>query len=107
FIVVGCDSLATTSFDLVYPHHLVFDFFDQNGALKLDSSGKPLLQHASQIWSKAKSMPVDQLPSVTKLYTLAPFNACLLFAGASRIGDTTIRNLVETFRANPAIRRRK
>jgi hypothetical protein len=52
-------------------------------------------------------MPVDQLPSVVKLYDLEPFKACLLFAGASRIGDTTIRNLVETFKAKDSIQAQK
>lgn len=107
FIVVGCDSLATTSLDLVFPHELSADFFEANGNLKLDANGKPLLRNSSEIWSRAKSMPVDQLPSVVKLYDLEPMKACLLFAGASRIGDTTIRNLVETFKAKKEIRSRK
>lgn len=103
FIVVGCDSLATTSLDLVFPHELTPEFFEPNGDLKHDAGGQPFLKNAGQIWSKAKSMPVDQLPSVTKLYDLEPMKACFLFAGASRIGDTTIRNLVETFKAEPEI----
>src|SRR5271154_2350624 len=87
FIVVGCDSLATTSLDLIYPTDLTNEFFDANGNLKLDSNGQPLLKNTNQIWSRAQSMPVDQLPSVVKLYDLEPIRACFLFAGASRIGD--------------------
>jgi hypothetical protein len=106
FIVVGCDSLATTSLDLVYPHEISSAFFDDTtGALKLDSTGKPLLQNSRQIWEKAQNMPIDQLPSVTKLYDLEPFRACLLFAGASRIGNTTIWNLVETFKAEEDVKK--
>lgn len=103
FVVVGCDSLATTSLDLVFPHELTEEFFDNNGNLKLDSAGQPLLKNANQIWSRAQSMPVDQLPSVVKLYDLEPMRACFLFAGASRIGDMTIKNLVETFKAIPDV----
>jgi hypothetical protein len=107
FIVVGCDSLATTSDDLIFPYELTSTFFDQNGALKLDADGKPLLQSTTQIWNMRKSMPVNQLPSVTKLYDLAPMRACLLFAGASRIGNTTIWNLVDTFKSDPEVKKRK
>jgi hypothetical protein len=107
FIVVGCDSLATTSDDLIFPYELASTFFDQSGDLKLDAAGKPLLQNTRQIWDRAKSMPVNQLPSVTKLYDLAPIRACLLFSGTSRIGNTTIWNLVDTFKTDKEVRKRK
>jgi hypothetical protein len=107
FIVVGCDSLATTSDDLIFPYELTSNFFEANGALKLDAAGKPILQNTSQIWSKVKSIPVNQLPSVTKLYDLEPTRACLLFSGASRIGNTTIWNLVDTFKADREVKRRR
>ena len=69
FIVVGCDSLATTSTDLVYPYDITSLYFDsKTGKLKCDADGKPLLQRPGQIWEKAKTLPIDQLPSVTKLY---------------------------------------
>jgi len=103
FIVVGCDSLATTSLDMVFPHQLAEEFFDANGNLKLDSNGQPLLKNTNQIWSRAQSMPIDQLPSVVKLYDLEPIKACVLFAGASRIENITVRNLVETFKEKPEI----
>ncbi len=99
FVVVGCDSLATMSLDLVYPNQITSSFFEADGRLKADADGKPLLNDVGQIWELAQSLPVNQLPSVTKLYDLAPFKAALLFAGAARIGETTIRNLVETFKA--------
>ena len=107
FIVVGCDSLATTSVDLVFPHELASEFFDAAGSLKLDGNGQPLLKTSAQIWEKAKSMPVDQLPSVTKLYDLEPIRACLLFAGTSRIGDITIQNFVESFQAHKEVKKRR
>lgn len=97
FIVVGCDSLATASMDMVFPGQIVTEFFDANDELKLGSDGKPLLKSARQVWERASSMPVNQLPSVTKLFKLDPAQAALLFAGTARIGETTVRNLVETF----------
>jgi hypothetical protein len=103
FVVVGCDSLATTSADLAFPAEITSTFFEANGELKKDANGVPLLKTSGQIWEKAQSMPVDQLPSVTKLYDLEPMRACLLFAGASRIGNTTIWNLVETFKGQQDI----
>ena len=103
FIVVGCDSLATTSDDLIFPYEITSEFFDDKGDLKLNASGKPLLQKSAQIWNKTKSMPVNQLPSVTKLYDLEPMRACMLFAGTSIIGNTTIWNLVDTFKADPEV----
>ncbi|HEY3661063.1 MAG TPA: hypothetical protein VGK91_07540, partial [Candidatus Udaeobacter sp.] len=107
FIAVGCDSLATTSTELLAPYDVTSIYFEANGNLKLDAAGKPLLQRASQIWEKAERMPIDQLPSVTKLYDLAPFNACVLFAGASRVGNVTIAHIVDLFVAQRDIRNRK
>ena len=86
FIVIGCDSLATTSMDLLFPLQISQEFFDQNGELKIGPDGKPLLK-SERIWERVVSMPVNQLPSVTKLYYLKPAKAALLFAGASRIGE--------------------
>src|SRR6266496_2503002 len=103
FILVGCDSLATTSADLVFPAAIAATFFEPTGEIKKDADGITLLQNARQIWEKAQSMPVDQLPSVTKLYDLEPMRACLLFAGASRVGNTTIWHLVEKFKTQAEI----
>jgi hypothetical protein len=101
FIVVGCDSLATTTAYLTFSPQITNEFFDQKGQLKIGSDGKPVLKEAGQIWQMAHELPINQLPSVTKLYDLKPVNACLLFSGASNIGETTIRNLVETFKSDP------
>lgn len=107
FIAVGCDSLATTSTELLAPYDVTSIYFEPNGDLKLDAAGKPLLQRAGQIWEKAKRMPIDQLPSVTKLYDLAPLNACVLFAGTSRVGNITIAHIVDLFLAQKEIKQRK
>ena len=100
FIAIGCDSLATASKPLVAPAEIHSAFFDSNGELAIGSDGKPLLKEASQIWGLATSLPINQLPSVTKLYDLKPMHACVLFAGTSLIGETTVRNLAETFKVD-------
>src|SRR5579862_2823061 len=108
FIVVGCDSLATTSVPLAHPQQIIAEFFDANGNLKIAPDGSPVLREPAQIWAKANPKPINQLPSVVKLYdlgvsghtTLPSPQACLLFAGAAQIGEITIRNLVETFKAH-------
>ena len=108
FIAVGCDSLATVTAPLVHPGALVSEFFDQNGDLMIGANGTPLLSSSKQIWEKSMSMPVNNLPSVTKLFSLEPYRVCLMFSGTSRIGEVTIGNLVETFRSKlPAIGNRK
>lgn len=74
FFAVGCDSLATSSARLVFPGQLAQDYFDNSGILKLDPDGRPLLREAHQLWEKSESMPVDNLPSVTKLFDLDPYH---------------------------------
>jgi hypothetical protein len=96
FIVVGCDSLATTTRPLLAPNLIEQEFFDAAGKLKVDSSGIPLLREPNQLWKMSKHYPVDQLPSVTKAYALGE-KAALLFAGASRVGSVTVKNLVGSF----------
>jgi hypothetical protein len=107
FIAVGCDSLATTSTKLVHPYDITSIYFETDGKLKVDAGGKPLLQNAQQIWEKSKDRPIDQLPSVTKLYDLAPLNVCALFAGTSRIGNTTMAHIVDTFLVEPDVQQQR
>jgi len=83
---------------LVSPGEIQEAFFDQSGSLKTGPDGQPILKEARQIWEIAPSLPINQLPSVTKLYDLRPLRACVLFAGTSLIGEITVRNLVETFK---------
>lgn len=98
FIVVGCDSLATQSMQLVRPRQFVGQFFNPDGSLKVDAHGQPLLNDSSQVWLSSQSFPVNQLPSVTKIFDLKPKKAALLFAGAARIKELTVKNLVESFK---------
>ena len=103
FIVLGCDSLATQSTALVNPQKLINSFFANDGTLLIGQDGKPILNYEA-IWREAGSYPVNQLPSVRKLFDLSPKKAALLFAGASRIGNLSIKNLVESLKRNKAFK---
>ena len=99
FIVVGCDSLATQSARLIDPNYFISQFFDQTtGELLRDANNQPLLSNELKVWQSSARYPVNQLPSVTKIFDLAPAKAALLFSGAARIKDLTVRNLVESFK---------
>lgn len=72
-------------------------FFDDDGQLRIDATGKPVLDHAKKLYAFGENLPHNQLPNVTKIFSLFPFKAGLLFAGIAGIGDKSIRCLVETF----------
>jgi hypothetical protein len=103
FIAVGADSLSTTSAWLTDPMRLAGAFFETTGALRLDNDGKPVLTNMSQIWDQASSVPLNQLPSVTKLFAISGKNAAILFAGASRIGDASVKNIVDQYNDRPPV----
>jgi hypothetical protein len=96
-IVIGCDSLATTSQSILNPFRLLGTFFEQDGSLKVDESGSPILDNFRKLMPFTESLPRNQLPSVTKIFSLAPIKAGLLFAGIASVGTKSIRNLVEAF----------
>jgi hypothetical protein len=96
-IVIGCDSLATSSQTILDPHRLLAVFFDPEGNLRRDDSGQPMLNHAKRLLAYTEELPRNQLPSVTKIFSLAPLKAGLLFAGISGIGSNSVRSLVENF----------
>jgi hypothetical protein len=95
--VIGCDSLATSSQTILDPQHLLSVFFDAEGNLRHDDSGQPILNHAKKLLAYTEQLPRNQLPSVTKIFSLEPLKAGLLFAGISGIGSHSIRSLVENF----------
>ncbi len=96
-IVLGCDSLATSVAPALDPFAVADNFFEQNGDLKLGGDGRPLLKNTAQLSAFIRRLPRDQLPNVTKLYHLKPYKVGVTFAGASVIGDYSIKNLVDAF----------
>src|SRR4051794_8133030 len=102
FIVVGSDSLATTSMNFISAAELDSAFFEPSGDLKVDAAGKPLIADVGLVMDLIQSVPVNQLPSVTKLFELEHINGALLFAGIARIGGVSVKNLVAQFKELPA-----
>jgi hypothetical protein len=82
---------------MVDPLKLWNVFFDEYGNMRMDETGKPKLDHAKRLFAFGESLPQNQLPNVTKIFSLRPYHAGLLFAGIAGLGDKSIRSLVETF----------
>jgi hypothetical protein len=94
-VVIGC--LATTSQTILDPFRLLGPFFEQDGSLKVDENGSPILDTFRKLIPFTENLPRNQLPNITKIFSLAPIKAGLLFAGIAGIGTKSIRNLVEAF----------
>lgn len=97
-IVLGSDSLATSSSAMVNPFSLANTFFEADGTIKRGADGQPLLNQSVQLKAFLEHVPTDQLPNVTKLFSLHPIHAGVLFSGASAIGDWSIKNLIDAFK---------
>ena len=95
-IVVGCDSLATTSRPLISPADIMDSFFE-SGKLKLDEKGEPILKTPSDLVSLLEYVPYNQMPDVTKLFELKPAPIAVLHAGALLLGNKSIKNIIEEF----------
>jgi hypothetical protein len=95
-IVLGCDSLATTTSPVVSLHSLVQFFdFDNDFCLRNDEGGKPVLKNLADL--QFDDLPFNQIPNVTKIFSLAPAHAGLLFAGIAAINNKSIKNLIDEF----------
>lgn len=98
-VVIGCDSLATTTTSMINPYPIIDKYFDEDNDYKLkeDDEGNPLLKDFDDLNSYIESIPYNQLPSVTKIFNLKPTNMGVLFAGISVINDRSIKNLIDDF----------
>jgi len=63
----------------------------------MNPDGTPVLDHAKKMMVYAEQLPRNQLPNVTKIFSLHPYSAGVLFAGISGIGNLSVRRLVEIF----------
>lgn len=99
-LVMGCDSLGSTTKPLVDPFDLVPDYFDPKDEwkLKTDKDGKPILKDLGNIYKKAQNVPFDHMTHMTKLYSLQPLEMGVMMTGIASIGDRTIKSLVTEFR---------
>ncbi|MGM0587896.1 MAG: hypothetical protein ACQETE_05760 [Bacteroidota bacterium] len=100
-VVMGCDSLATTSKPMLDPHVLLQHYFniekDGSLTLKKNDEGDRRLNNIANISSILEKIPYNQQSNVTKIYHLAPANIGVLFAGIASIGDMSIKNIMESF----------
>jgi hypothetical protein len=95
-IVLGCDSLATTSRKFVSLYALHKLFFNAEGKrdLSIELTKDLLLEIAEDV-------AYDQNQTETKLFSLEPLFAGLLFAGLTHIGSKSFKNVVDDFKATP------
>lgn len=97
-VVIGCDSLATSTVPMVNPHKLLDKFFNPNDlSLKVDEDGNPLLNKFNDLGSIIENLPYNQLPNVTKIYSLGDTSIGVLFAGIAVINDRSIKNIIDDF----------
>lgn len=96
-LVVGCDSLATSTKPMIDFFTFYKKYFNDAGKVLKDNSGNILLEDNDSLRREFENIPYNQLPNVTKLYQLKPAIACVMFAGLSIVGDKSIRNLIDSF----------
>jgi len=98
-VVMGCDSLASTTKLLIDPFELL-KFFDskKNYEIKTSNDGKPLLNNFDTIYRKSQQIPFNHMPHVTKLFSLEPLEMGLMITGISSIGNRTIKSLINEFK---------
>ena len=97
-LVLGCDSLGTSTKHLLDPFDLL-EFFDKELKLKKGKDSKPLLKDFSDIWSKKQSIPYAHMTHVGKQFSLSPLPMGIMATGISSIGDRTIKSLIGEFKS--------
>jgi hypothetical protein len=72
-VVLGCDSLATSTKLLVDPFDLL-KFFDHKNQFKLrmDDTGQPVMKDFGEIVDRAMNVPYNHMTDVDKLVDLSP-----------------------------------
>jgi len=99
FIVMGCDSLATTSKQLIDPTVIIRKYYDENYELKTDQDGKPLIGNFAQLLSESERVPYYHIPWVKKLFSLESPPIGIMTAGSSLIGDYSLSSVISDFKS--------
>ena len=102
-LVLGCDSLATETLRMVDPFALE-SFFERNeqgylDQLKKSSDGKPALSFY-ELYQYTEEVPFNHMTLVDKLFSLAPLDMGVMFAGITAIGARTVKSIIEEFKDN-------
>lgn len=99
-LVMGCDSLGTVTKNLLDPLDLLHQFFDpEDGKLKVDEQGMPILREFYDIYGKAQEVPFNQMTHVGKMLSLTPLPMGVMSTGIASIGNRTIKSLINEFKA--------
>jgi hypothetical protein len=98
-LVMGCDSLGTVTKSLLDPLDLLDRFFNpEDGNLKIDGQGAPILKNFYDIYGKAQEIPFNQMTHVGKLHPLTPLPMGVMSTGIASIGNRTIKSLINEFK---------
>lgn len=100
-IVLGCDSLGTVSLPAIRSWDLNNRFFEQDGSPKLDEDGNPIRLSSEIIAELSQSIPYNQIPSVTKIFSIKEngkfCDVGFLFAGLATVGNKSLRTIMGEF----------
>ena len=97
-LIMGCDSLGTSTKALVDPFELASYFdSDSNFELRCDKDGKPLLKNFSDIMKKVQQVPYNHMEHVVKFFALKPFSMGVMITGIASLGNRTISSLIGEF----------
>ena len=98
-VVMGADSLATQSKQMIDPLRLMRYFDPKNEfKLKVDADGAPLLPALHQLAAEeAEHVPFNQSLHVNKLFKIGKLPVGAMFTGVSSIGDHPVRSIVAEF----------
>ena len=99
--MLGCDSLATVIRRMVDPF-VLGSFFDRNAQGGFDQlsrgpDGEPILDF-HKLYQQSQEIPYNHMTLVDKLFSLAPLDMGVMFAGISSLGARTIKTIVEEFK---------
>jgi 5'-3' exonuclease len=99
-LVLGCDSLGTTTKSIIDPTDLA-EFFEEKKdfELKRDKNGNPILKDFKTLYGKIKSLPYTHMTHMSKIFSLSPLEMGILTTGIASIGKRTIKSLIEEFKS--------
>lgn len=107
-VVIGCDSLATSTYPFIDPFELINNFFELSSSkknkggisLKKNKDGEVVLKDVGELLSLSQQVPYNQQPNVTKIFYIKPAKVGVLFAGIAAIGEMSVKNIIDDFLDN-------
>lgn len=94
-VVIGCDSLATTTRPMIDPFNFLSKYLeiDKDGVVKLKKKGdgSNRLSTITDLSSLIEDIPYNQQTNVTKIYKINDTKIGVLFAGIAAIGEMSVK----------------